>query len=311
LGSSLVFLILIVFPVAGLLARRNLRLGRSDRRGAFRLGVAIFFLQLSVRLLSAHHAPELASEARLLLVSLNFGLSAGVLLWLLYVAVEPHVRRAWPQMLIGWNRLLIGQFRDPLVGREVLIGVAVLLVVGAAMNLGGAIGTAWSGFPPPMPRVFASALSLDLRHGLSFLADSLGGAILGGLVLVVLTFLLLVLFRARAAAIVAAGVVLTASLRYAYFGGASDAVGFMLAALVVIPLVALLVRVGLVSYIAAAFATGIAQVVPLTLDPAAPYAVWSYLILGAIVLLSAYGFFTALAGRPIFSAGLLKDELAR
>jgi hypothetical protein len=32
---------------------------------------------------------------------------------------------------------------------------------------------------------------------------------------------------------------------------------------------------------------------------------------GAIVLLSAYGFFTALGGQPIFSAGFLKDELAR
>jgi hypothetical protein len=71
------------------------------------------------------------------------------------------------------------------------------------------------------------------------------------------------------------------------------------------------VRFGLVAYIAAVFAAGVTQVVPITLDPTAPYAVTSCLILAAIILLSAYGFFIALAGRAIFDAALLKDEPGR
>jgi hypothetical protein len=56
---------------------------------------------------------------------------------------------------------------------------------------------------------------------------------------------------------------------------------------------------------AAFFVTEIVGVVPMSLDPAAPYAVWSYLFLGTIVLMSAYGFLTSLAGRPIFDANSL------
>ena len=43
--------------------------------------------------------------------------------WLTYIAVEPPIRRLWPQMLFSLARLLAGRVRDPLVGRDVLIGV--------------------------------------------------------------------------------------------------------------------------------------------------------------------------------------------
>jgi hypothetical protein len=37
-------------------------------------------------------------------------------------ALEPYLRRRWPERIISWNRLLAGEFRDPLVGRDILIG---------------------------------------------------------------------------------------------------------------------------------------------------------------------------------------------
>ena len=46
------------------------------------------------------------------------------------MAVEPFARRTWPKLLISWQRLLNGRFRDPLVGRDVLLGG----LVGAAFN---------------------------------------------------------------------------------------------------------------------------------------------------------------------------------
>ena len=45
--------------------------------------------------------------------------------WLIYIGLEPYVRRVWPRTLISWTRLLSGQVRDPLVGRDVLIGMLV------------------------------------------------------------------------------------------------------------------------------------------------------------------------------------------
>jgi hypothetical protein len=34
------------------------------------------------------------------------------LLWLIYIALEPFVRRRWPHMLVSWTRLLSGAFGD-------------------------------------------------------------------------------------------------------------------------------------------------------------------------------------------------------
>ena len=42
--------------------------------------------------------------------------------WVLYVALEPHARRLWPTSMFGWARLLDGRLKDPLIGRDVLIG---------------------------------------------------------------------------------------------------------------------------------------------------------------------------------------------
>jgi hypothetical protein len=38
------------------------------------------------------------------------------------MAIEPWVRRRWPKSILG--RLLAGSWRDPVVGRDVLLGVA-------------------------------------------------------------------------------------------------------------------------------------------------------------------------------------------
>src|SRR4029077_6238906 len=51
-------------------------------------------------------------------------LSVARRVWLFFLGCEPYVRRFWPQLLIGWTRALSGQLRDPLVGRDILVGVA-------------------------------------------------------------------------------------------------------------------------------------------------------------------------------------------
>ena len=59
-------------------------------------------------------------------------------MWLIYLALEPFVRRSWPTMLVGWSRVLGGRVRDAVVGRELLIGCAVgvtTTVIGLAVDL--------------------------------------------------------------------------------------------------------------------------------------------------------------------------------
>jgi serine/threonine-protein kinase len=52
---------------------------------------------------------------------LAFSLAAAC--WVSYLALEPVVRRRWPDTLVSWTRLLRGRVLDPLVGRDVLVGV--------------------------------------------------------------------------------------------------------------------------------------------------------------------------------------------
>ena len=41
---------------------------------------------------------------------------------LAYVAIEPFLRRTWPEVLTSWARLVSGAVRDPLLGRDMLAG---------------------------------------------------------------------------------------------------------------------------------------------------------------------------------------------
>ena len=134
---------------ARMLARRNLRLGRgrspwgisSGRCCLCGLGRGLFFV--------AHHVPNFG-ELGLFLESLVCGLALSCFLWVLYIALEPYVRRRWPATLVSWSRLLAGGFRDPLVGRDVLAGCLVGAFAIVLVRLGWFVPS-WLGDPPAQP----------------------------------------------------------------------------------------------------------------------------------------------------------------
>ena len=43
---------------------------------------------------------------------------------LAYLSLEPLLRRLWPTLLVSWSRLVQGRWRDPLIGRDLLIAFA-------------------------------------------------------------------------------------------------------------------------------------------------------------------------------------------
>jgi serine/threonine-protein kinase len=115
-------LILALLLGATYLARRNLRQGRGDREGAFRLASLMFAMEMLLWLCRGHLVPGLETLG-LFVIAVSTGLFVSGTTWVLYLALEPWVRRRWPQAIISWSRLLSGQFRDPLVGRDILLGV--------------------------------------------------------------------------------------------------------------------------------------------------------------------------------------------
>jgi len=106
-----------------LFALRNLRTGRGDLGGAVRLAVFILVCASIRNFLALHHTAT-TTELTKLFVGFGVALAATASAWALYMAVEPYVRRHWPQVLIGWTRALEGKFRDPLVAGHILAGMA-------------------------------------------------------------------------------------------------------------------------------------------------------------------------------------------
>jgi hypothetical protein len=85
--------------VLGVLARRNLRLGRSDRAAARTLAVALVVAWTATVALGSQSAAallDLPSGPGALASPLMFGLFA----WLGYMRFEPQIRRASPHLLI-------------------------------------------------------------------------------------------------------------------------------------------------------------------------------------------------------------------
>lgn len=105
------------------LAWRNVRRGQGDRRGAFRLAGAVLVGRVAAWGLSAARAGQVDAEFRLLLFALMCAWFEATLVWVFYVALEPYVRRFWPQTIVAWTRVLAGRWHDPLVARDLLVGM--------------------------------------------------------------------------------------------------------------------------------------------------------------------------------------------
>lgn len=126
LGLTLyILLVASVVVAAGVMARRNVRLGRSDRRGATRIAGYAFVITMVSWVISAHHVASQEGEVSLLLNGVGGALIVACLLAVFYLALEPYVRRLWPRVLVSWARLVAGGITDPLVGQDILIGTAV------------------------------------------------------------------------------------------------------------------------------------------------------------------------------------------
>ena len=96
----------------GLLFARNLQAGRIDRKTTIRGGTFVFAICMVVWLVSANHVTW-ASEFEVLRLGIAQALSFAGFFVMWYVAVEPLVRRAWPEFLITWVRFTNARFSDP------------------------------------------------------------------------------------------------------------------------------------------------------------------------------------------------------
>ena len=287
---------------AVLLARRNLRLGRGDRRGAFRLAVFVLVTYGLASALSAHHVPT-QYEFGLFVMGASFGLFFAGVVWLLYIGLEPYVRRRWPSSIISWSRVLAGQLRDPLVGRDILTGVAL----GIGVNLWTALqmfAEGWFGKLPPEPISWALPPSLGARGTLSALL----GFIPGQLGVTLAFFFLFCLFRLllRKDWLAAAALVLIFVGAFALPGN-YPLVDAVFVAGTYGSMIFILKRFGLLPLVAVFITDVSLRDTLLTTHLSAWYAEPVFFGVFFVLGLAIYGFRVSLAGRPIFSGAALDE----
>ncbi|MCI0408818.1 MAG: hypothetical protein L0191_09680, partial [Acidobacteria bacterium] len=297
------FVAVILSALVGALviARRNLKLGKGDKSGAFKIAGAFVVVHLIVWVVWAHHVGTLLDEWGIFYLDTGYTLFWAALLWVLYIALEPFVRRRWPDTLISWTRILSGRFPDPRVGRDILVGGL------AAMGLIALVSVAdlesWLRYPPSIPDPAGVEALQDLRFLLGILLDTPIHAVFAGMLAVFVMLMLRILLRRQYLA--SAAFVLLLCLPGAALSD-YPLLSAPFSLLIGVVAVFLLLRFGLLAGIAAVSFLAYFSIVTTT-----HFSSWSstptLVALVGILGWSFYGFVVSLGGRPMFGSGLLDE----
>ena len=287
----LLLIIYLVFTAACVIAWFNHKQGKGDRRGASALAKLCFICLAGGRYIASPHyagAEEIDTFWRVFAI----GCINGLLAWMLYLALEPWVRRRWPHTMIGWTRYVAKGIRDPLVGRDLLIGIAA----GALCAVASFIQVALHG-PSGAPNIPSLSALTGVRQTIFLLVDTGFDSIFTSIFFFFLLFVLRVVLRRQWLATVAFVAVLmpilTGSLGYNWIDSSFRAAFAVLFAFI-------LLRFGLLALMVAIASQNILGNVPWSAEPSA----MNLFALAIVAAVAIYGFRTSLAGRP-----LLRDDL--
>src|SRR6266849_4080910 len=281
--------------IAAILARRNFRLGRGDRRGAFRFALMLASLRFLSSMFGANHVFS-AGEFLIIILICSTSLLTAAIGWLLYIGIEPYVRRRWPQTLLSWNRLLLGQLRDPLLGRDVLVGITAATVLIAMSQTAQVLARAKPGV--------SIAFLTGMRQGIGGLFSVITFSFVTAVGIYVFMFVLRVITRRDW---IAAGVFVILNTLPLIFLVQEKA--WLVATVSVVAntiAMILLFRFGIVVLLAWNVAALLLASAPLTLHLSAWYGGSALFAAAALIAVTFYAFRVTLAGRPLFNDALLE-----
>lgn len=297
LASGVIAVVLVLTIVAGasFLARRNLRLGRGDRQGALRTALCCATASSAAALLRCDLPFTLRGVISALFVLANVGLLWGAVIWTSYLALEPYVRRNRPRLIVSWSRLVVGELRDPVVGRDVLLGLLLGLGMTAANTLSGWLKV-WTAHPLGPNDLLDDDTLNGLPHAVAAALDQVSFGV--WLIFAVLVFLLLArkLVRRDWAAALILWVTLV-GLEVLFFARSWPAI--TAAAITVSLTIVTVARLGLVAGVAAWMAFYLSAFFPLTTDLSAPYAGASLFAVVTIAAAALYGFWISQGSRRL------------
>jgi serine/threonine protein kinase len=306
-GSTGIILAITFFSLllaALIVARLNLKVGRGDTKGAFKLAVFVFLVITLARVIDAAHVPELGGELWIFFQSVSLPLFIATVTWVFYIALEPFLRRRWSELLISWSRLMAGDFRDPLVGRDILVGGLLGLCKAAADHL-TVLVPEWSGVvTPPVMGWNTEALSGVggmAVHFLHIFAEPIFIAIL----LLFLLLLLLIVLRKKWLAIAAMWLIIF--LTDIDFASSHQWIFWLNLFLTATFITLAAARFGLLALYSLLLFSFLSSSFPITSDFSSWYAGNTLFVFVVIMSLAIYGFYTSLAGQPLLKRNLLHD----
>jgi hypothetical protein len=260
------------------------------------LGIAGFAIALFSWVASAEYFPTGGQVGRLF-SAIGVALLIGGSLYVGYMAIEPYVRRHWPGAIVSWTRLMAGGVRDPLVGRDILIGTVVGVVWG--LIFAGGILLEMKDGGPNYSTLLPSILSP--RHTVATLMSIMPNAFVQLFVTFLLLFVARLLLRKEWLAAIA---FLSLYTLLQIAGSSTPLLDAALGLGVSITIYIAMTRFGFVTFVTALYVFTLMVVMPVTIDFSVWYAGASALVMAAVIGIAGYGMHAALAGRSI-----IEDEL--
>jgi serine/threonine-protein kinase len=286
------FVVCVLLVAVIVMFRYNWKAGRGDVRGATHVAVFAGLSFLSSNVLRAHHVGSQA-EYDVIIGMIQNAATASMVTWIFYLVLEPWVRRYWPQSLIVWSRVLGNRWKDPVVGRDVLIGIAGATLI----SLGGAF----------FIQVLLSAGSaapmnydlMNVRLNVAGIAFAGGKAVIDGLTVFLVLFFARALLRNQwLAALVPAGLLAAIFAR----GEPQPAIIFVFFFVFIGAVSVALMRLGLLVGVAAFFTMHVILECMPTYNFTAWYGQGSFLAVAVLVALAVWAFRTSLGGQKLFSS---------
>ena len=282
------------------MASKSVRAGKGDLKGATRLAVFVALVGIVNWALLAHHVSS-QLEIVLFILAVSVSLFFGMLTWLLYVALEPYVRRYWPDTLISWSRFLAGKFRDPVVARDVLLGT-LFGVASATLEQLQPYVEAWLGKAPQRPLGLTTAYTLEgLQGSIASVLFNASSSFSNALEVFFLFFILRLVFRRNwLAALVVSLVFCIPSL-----AAQNPLIDALFSAPFLWIYLYILYRFGLVALTVLFFVDQLADNMPLARPLGAWYTEGGLVAMVTILAVAFYGFYVSRAGKPVFGTGAL------
>jgi hypothetical protein len=206
----------------------------------------------------------------------------------------------WPRILISWTRLLDGRWRDPLVGRDLLVGTLAGATSSFLLKLNIYAQLQFSESAPPLMPTDPLALA-GTKELLGTALNGFTFAIFTAMYFLLLLLLLRVLLRTERRAVFGCAVVLVTIITLLREG--TPAITAIPVTLHVVLILTMLVRFGFLAYIAQGLTIAVVGSFPLTMNADAWYFDHGLFAVAWIAAIALYGFYTSQGGRWALNAG--------